>query len=171
MDTRLSGVQFGLLLVCWGVLLAGCHGKGRPPEVEQGKFTARVQGTLDDTITGAARYRATGDTLQAFELGRREGAGMSVELEPRSKGLYTYEVVEAEVFGTRRPEQGPGVMSFLTIGNGRFTAVDGALTITYVNDEQVGAEFSFFMEGEFDGAPVDGPSVDVTGAFNAFPEQ
>lgn len=165
MQTRLSVVW--IVLAVSGLLLAGCQGRGKPPPVDEGEFTAYVQGTLSDTITGAAHYRKAEGVLQGFELGRREGSGLSIELEPHPLGLHTYEVVGSELFGVTRSGEQPGVIAFLTIGNGRFSAVGGTLELTYVDDEQVGAEFSFQMEGDFEGAPVDAPSVEVTGILNA----
>lgn len=171
MYNRLPVVWFGGFVLLWGLLLAGCQGKGQPPEVAEGTFTAYVEGTLADTITGKAHYRTRNDTLRAFELGRRDGSGLSLEVEPHPLGLHTYEVVSSELFGGRRPGQSPGVMAFLTVGNGRFTADDGTLELTYVDDEEVGAEFSFEMEGGFVGAPVDEASVEVTGVFSTLPER
>lgn len=170
MQTRFSVLQIGMVLVLSGVFV-GCQGRGKPPPVEEGAFTAYVQGALSDTITGTAHFRTEDGTIQGFELGRRNGSGLSIELESHPLGLHTYEVVGPELFGVSRPGQSPGTIAFLTLGNGRFAAVNGTLELTYVDDEQVGAEFRFQMDGDFEGAPVKASSVEVTGMLNAPPER
>jgi hypothetical protein len=108
--------------------------------------------------------------LVGLELGPKDGAGLSMELEPRPPALRTYEVIDAELFNTERPEHPPGILAFLTVDDARFEAADGTFELTYLNDEQVGATFSFLMEGDFENGPSDAPSVQVTGALNAPPE-
>jgi hypothetical protein len=159
------------LLILGGLLLAGCAGKGTPPDVPAGRFTAHVEGSVSDTLTGAVNYRMAEGALVGLELGPKDGPGLSMELEPQPPALRTYEVIDAELFNTERPESPPGILAFLTVGEGRFEATDGTLELTYLNDEQVGATFSFLMEGDFEDGPSDAPSVKVTGSLNAPPER
>jgi hypothetical protein len=160
-----------LLLVLGGLLLPGCEGKGHRPNVPAGQFTAYVEGAVSDTLTGPVHYRAKDDSLVGLELGPKDGPGLSMELEPQPSELRTYEVVNWELFNLERPGSPPGVVAFLTVEEGRFEATDGTLKLTYVGEEQVGATFSFQMEGDFVEGPSEIPSVSVTGALNAPPER
>jgi hypothetical protein len=171
MSIDFVSVRCWLLLVLGGLLLAGCEGKGTPPDVPAGRFTAHVEGSVSDTLTGPVHYRMDDGTLVGLELGTTDGPGLSMELEPQPPTLRTYEVIDAELFNTERPESAPGILAFLTVGEARFEATDGSLELTYLNDEQVGATFSFLMEGDFEDGPSDAPSVKVTGALNAPPER
>jgi len=160
-----------LPLVLIASLLVGCEGRGTPPEIPAGRFTAHVEGSVSDTLAGPVHYRMKDGTLVGLELGTKEGAGLSMELEPRPPALRTYAVIEAELFNTDRPESAPGILAFLTVDAAQFEATDGSLELTYLNDEQVGATFSFLMEGDYENGPSDAPSVKVTGALNAPPER
>jgi hypothetical protein len=161
-----------LLLLGPGLLGGGCEGRGTPPDVPSGEFTAHVDGSVSDTLTGAAHHRLSDDgALVGLELGAQDGPGLSIELEPQPPALRTYEVVDAELFGVDRPEQPPGAMAFLTLKTARFEAVDGTFELTYVDEEQIGATFSFQMQGEYEQGPGDAPSVAVTGALNAAAER
>ena len=162
--------QWSLLLL-GGLLLVGCEGKGTPPDVSAGQFTAHVEGSVSDTLTGPVHYRMDDGALVGLELGPKDGAGLSMELEPQPPALRTYEVVDAELFNMERAGSPPGILAFLTVGEARFEATDGSLELTYLNDEQVGATFSFLMEGDFEDGPSDAPSVKVTGSLNAPPER
>ena len=163
--------RYWFLFLLGGLLLAGCEGKGTPPDVSAGRFTVHVEGSVSDTLTGPAHYRMDDGALVGLELGPKDGAGLSMELEPQPPALRTYEVIDAELFNMERPESPPGVLAFLTVGEARFEATDGTLELTYLNDEQVGATFSFLMEGDFEDGPSDGPSVKVTGSLNAPPQR
>lgn len=149
------------------LLLIGCGGKGQMPDVPAGQFDVTVKGGVSDTLSGPVHYRAKGDSLVGMELGPRDGPGLSIELEPQPPALRTFEVVDAELFGTTQTGSSSGVMAFLTTGEARFAATDGTLDLTYVGNEQVGATFSFQMEGEFVESPSERPAVEVTGALNA----
>lgn len=162
-------VRYWCLLLLGGLLLAGCEGKGTPPDVPAGRFTAHVEGSVSDTLTGPVHYRMDNGSLVGLELGPKDGAGLSMELEPQPPALRTYEAIDAELFNTERPESPPGILAFLTVGEGRFEATDGTLELTYLNDEQMGATFSFLMEGDYENGPSDAPSVKVTGSLNAPP--
>jgi len=156
-----------LLLLLGGLVLAGCGGRGSSPDVPAGRFTAQVEGTVSDTLRGEAFARRSGDELLGLELGPEDGAGLSIELEPRPLALRTYEVVDAELFRLERPDTPPGLLAFLRLEHAQFEAVDGTLELTYVNEDRVGATFSFQMEGAFEEGGEDGVSVEVTGELNA----
>lgn len=171
MHTSAALVRSAALLFLVGGVLWGCGGRGTPPEVPSGEFTAYVEGSLSDTLSGAVHHRITeeGD-LTGLELGPKTGAGLSIDLEPHAPALRTYDVVDAELFGLARPDQPPGVMAFLTLSRGQFQAVEGTFELTYVNEEQIGATFTFQMEGQFSGGRGEVPSVTVSGVLNAVPE-
>ena len=162
-------VLYGLLLVVGVVLLSGCEGQGDPPDVAAGRFTAHVDGTLSDTLSGDAHYRMDDGAIVGVELGAEEGPGLSIELEPQPPELRTYEVVEAEIFGMERTGSPPGVLAFLRLKEITFEATDGSFELTYVNEEQIGATFTFQMEGTYVEGPSDDASVEVTGELNAPP--
>jgi hypothetical protein len=164
-----SHVWIALLL--GALLLGGCEGKGEPPNVPAGRFTAHVDGAVRDTLTGSVHYRTRNDSLVGLELGPQNGAGLSIELEPYRPALRTYEVVNWELLNLDRPGSPPGVVAFLTVDEAQFEAVDGTFELTYVNDERVGATFAFQMEGDFVEGPSETPSVAVTGSLNAPPER
>jgi len=139
--------------------------------VPSGEFTAYVDGRISDTLSGAVHHRITEEgALTGLELGPEDGAGLSIDLEPHAPALRSYEVVSAEIFGLERPNQPPGVMAFLVMDAAQFEAVDGTLELTYVDERQIGATFTFQMEGEFNGGRGDDSSVEVTGVLNAAPE-
>jgi hypothetical protein len=165
-----SILSTGLLLL-GALLLGGCEGRGSPPDVPAGEFTAHVRGTVDDTIAGPVHYRMKSDSLVGLELGAKDGPGLSIELEPQPPALRTYEVVDWTLFGKDRSESPPGLVAFLTVDEAKFEATDGTLELTYVDDERVGATFSFQMEGEFVDGPSENPTVEVSGALNAPPER
>lgn len=159
----------GLLLVA--LLGSGCGENGNVPDIPVGQFRADIDGTVSDSLTGAARYRMEGDTLVGLELGTKRGEGLSIQVEARPLAVRRYEIVEAGLFGTARPGGPPGALSFLTIDGAQFEAKGGTLEITYVGTAQVGATFAFQMEGDFETIPSDAPSVEVAGEVNARPEQ
>lgn len=162
---------------CWtmlllsGLLVVGCMEKGTPPSVSTGRFVAHVNGTINDTLKGPVHYRTKGDSLSGLELGPENGAGLSIELEPRPPALRTYEVVNWELLNLERPGAAPGAMGFLTVGGARFESIDGSFELTYLGSDQVGATFTFQMEGEFVQGPSESPAVAVTGTLNATPER
>jgi hypothetical protein len=168
MDARFASIRL-VILVLGGLLLAGCGGEGTPPDVPAGTYTAHVTGALSDTLTGPAHHRTRDGALTGLELGEKGNPGLSIELEPQPADPRTYEVVPADLFRLDRPNDPPGVLAFLSLEPAQFEAVDGTLELTYVGEEQVGATFSFEMEGRFEDGPSDAPSVQVTGALNAPP--
>ena len=149
------------------LLLVGCEGRGTPPDLPAGQFSAYVEGTVSDTLTGTAHYRRRDGAITGLELGARNGPGLSIELEPHPPELRTYEVIEAELFRLDRPDSPPGLLAFLSLEGAQFEAVDGTLELTYVGDGQVGATFQFQMEGTLEKGGYDDASVSVTGALNA----
>lgn len=153
------------------LLLIGCGGEGQKLDVPAGQFKASVKGAISDTLSGPVHYRARGDSLVGLELGMRTGPGLSIELEPHPPALRTYEVVTGKLFGTNRSGSTSDVMAFLATDEAQFEATGGSLELTYVDDEQVGATFTFEMEGEFAKGPSESPAVEVTGALNAPPER
>lgn len=168
MHTRVSLVRSGLVLLLATLLWGGCEGRGTPPDVPSGEFTAYVNGSLADTLSGAVHHRLTEDgALTGIELGTKDGPGLSVDLEPMPPALRTYEIIEAELFGLERAGGAPGAMAFLSLDGMQFQAVDGTVELTYVDDDQIGATFTFQMEGEYNGPASDEPSVEVTGVLNA----
>jgi hypothetical protein len=171
MHTSASVLRSVVLLWVVSGLLVGCGGRGTPPKVPSGEFTAYVDGSLSDTLSGAVHHRMTeAGALTGLELGPEDGAGLSIDLEPHTPALRSYEVVDAELFGMERPDQPPGVMAFLALDAAQFAAVDGTFELTYVDDRQIGATFSFQMDGAFDEDRGETPSVEVTGVLNAAPE-
>lgn len=165
-----SIVSTGLLLL-GALLLGGCEGRGSPPDVAAGEFTAHVRGAIDDTIAGPVHYRMRGDSLVGLELGAKDGPGLSIELEPHPPALRTYDVINWELFNRDRAGSPPGVVAFLTVDEAQFETTDGTLDLTYVDDEWLGATFSFQMEGEFVESPSERPAVEVSGALNASPQR
>lgn len=167
MDSR----RYYLGLVILGVwFVAGCGGRGTPPDVPTGRFVAHIDGTISDTLEGAAHYRTANASIVGLELGAPDAGGLSMELEPRLPALRTYEVVDWELFNLERAGDGPGIVAFLHVDGAQFSATSGTLEVTYVEDDQIGATFSMEMEGTFDDGPETSPSVRVEGTVNAPPE-
>jgi hypothetical protein len=158
----------GVVLLLAGSLLGiGCEGRGTPPDVPEGRFTAQVTGAVSDTLSGTAYYRRSDGALTRLEFGARDGPGLSIELEPQPPGLRTYEVLEPELFRMERPDTSPGALAFLSLNHAQFAGTDGTLELTYVSEERIGATFSFQMTGRFDDGGGNDVSVEVTGAVNA----
>jgi len=159
--------RFLLSTLLLGLLFAGCGGQGTEPGVAEGRFAAYVEGGVTDTLRGKAHARHSGNTLVGLELGKEDGPGLSIELEPHPPALRTYDVVDAELFQMERPDTPPEALAFLCLDRARFAATEGTLELTYVSDEQVGATFTFQMDGAFDEGGSDVVSVEVTGEVNA----
>jgi len=105
--------------------------------------------------------------LVGLELDIDSVRGVSVELEPRTLALRTYEVVDAELLGVERTGALPGLNAFLVTRNGDFHATAGSLRVSYVADGAVGATFSLHLEGTFDGVPATEPSLRLSGTVHA----
>lgn len=150
--------------------LAGCSGEeGNAPKVPEGQFEAEVEGTVDTTLTGRARYRLSDGRLSGIELAVDSARGLSIEVEPAPVGRRTYQVVEWELLQVERPGGAPGFVAFLEMPRGSFEATEGTLEITYVSGSVVGAVFDVEMEGALDGLPDDNYSVTAKGRLMAVP--
>ncbi len=156
-----------VLLLLGSLLWVGCEGRGTPPDVPEGRFTAYVTGAVSDTLGGTAHYRRSDGALTGMEFGAHDGPGLSIEFEPRPPDLRTYEVLEPELFRMERPDSRPGALAFLSLDGAQFEATDGTLELTYVEEDRIGATFSFQMAGRFDDGGGDDVSVEVNGAVNA----
>lgn len=167
----LSSGRYCFCLIILGVwFVAGCGGRGTPPDVPTGRFVVHIDGSISDTLEGSAHYRKADASVVGLELGAPNARGLSMELEPRLPALRTYEVVDWELFNLERAGDGPGVMAFLRVDGAQFRATSGTLEVTYVEDERIGATFSMEMEGNFNDGPETSPSVHVVGTVNAPPE-
>jgi len=164
---------FGPLLsvLLGGLLLVGCGGQGAEPDVSEGRFTAYVEGAVSDTLRGVARARHEDDALVGLELGEQGESGLSIELEPHPPGLRSYEVVDPQVFRMDRRDGAPDGLAFLHLDRTAFEATGGTLELTYVSEEQVGATFTFRMEGALVERGGDAASIEVTGEVNAPTEE
>lgn len=159
-------VRCGLLIVLSGALLLGCDDDA--VDVPSGRFVATVDGAVTDTLTGRVHHRTEGGRLTGFELGPRDGPGLSIELEPRPLAPRTYEVIDRTLFGVSRKGAPPGAMAFLTTAHARFEAAVGTLRVEQVDGQTVAATFSFGMEGGTEGGG-EGTAVRVVGRFRAPP--
>lgn len=157
-------VRFLLLLV---LLLMGCGAESKL-DVATGRYRARVEGSLTDTLSGPAVYRQ-GSNRVGIELGQPDGAGLSIELGPRPLRARTYDVVAAELLDGARPDGPRGLIAFLSMGDARLEAVRGSLSVTRTTEGEVGATFDFEMEGFANGSPDD-LSVRVRGRLRATAE-
>lgn len=167
MSTNRFVTTLAATLVVALLVLVGCEGEGRAPDVPAGQFRAHVEGAVGDTLTGPAYARIEDGMLVGFEMGPADEPGLSVELAPHPLALRTYEVVGWELFSENRSEQSPDAVAFLSVDNARFAATDGTLELTHVEGERVRATFTFQMEGDFLEGPSDDPSVKVTGTLDA----
>lgn len=159
-----STLSWMLVLLLVG-LLSSC-GSGSQYDVPKGAFTARVEGGLADTLTGAAVYRVRDSALVGLELGSEEGPGLSMELEPRPLEPRTYEVVDRL---RPRPSGPTGAVVFLTMGSARLTATGGTVNLTAVRQGEVDASFDLEMSGAFEGSPR-ALTVRVRGSVRAIAE-
>jgi hypothetical protein len=166
------GVVGALLPMLLGALLfAGCGGRGTEPGVPEGRYTAFVQGAVTDTLRGAAHARHRDSMLVGLELGGEGGPGLSIELDPLPPALRTYDVVDAETFQIDGDDTSPEGLALLQLDEANFEAVGGTIEFAYVSEEQVGATFTFQMDGAFNEGGGDDVSVEVTGELNAPPLQ
>lgn len=161
-----------VVLACVGLLVlvgvACSKMEGTAPSTPAGKFEATVEGAITDTLRGRAHYRLSDSMLVGLELDADSVRGLSVEMEPRSLALRTYEVVDAELLGVERGEELPGFNAFLVTQNGDFHATAGSLHVSYLSEGELGATFSVEMEGTFDGVPGHDPSLSVSGTVHAY---
>jgi hypothetical protein len=125
-----------------------------------------VEGAVTDTLAGAVHHRTTDGRLIGIELGQRNGDGLSIELEPHPPATRSYAVIGRELFGMERAGDTPGVRAFLTVEGTQFRATAGSLHVQRVDEETIGASFSFAMEGKV-ASGGDDAGVRVTGELNA----
>lgn len=158
-------LSWGCCLLLGTFLMTGC-GSNAAPDVPAGQYAAEVEGAVTDTLEGAVHHRTADGRLIGIELGERDGAGLSMELEPYPPDTRSYSVIDGELFGMERPGGTPGVMAFLTVDGTQFRATAGSLHVQRVAGETIGASFSFEMEGEV-ASGGDDAGVRVTGELNA----
>jgi len=167
-----------IVLVFAGLALmaVGCGGgRGTPPDVAAGRYTARISGGLVDTLTGSARYRMDAGQLVALELGERGAPGLSIELDPRPPALRTYSVLAPALFRqegrtrTDTTEHPASALTFMEVGPARLHATGGALEVAYIGEERVAGTFTLRMQGGFRNSPDDDLTVRVTGRLHALP--
>ena len=153
-----------------GGLVLGCS-EPAPVDVAEGQFVAEVGGSVTDTLRGPVHYRMRDGNLVGLELGRRDRAGVSVELDPRPLAPGTYAIVDGPLFGDAADaSETAGAMAFLTTRDAEFTAARGTLTVERVQGETVAATFSFEMRGRMHRGGGDA-GVQVEGRLRAPPSR
>ncbi len=157
-------------LTLLAVIASGCgSGEGTPPDVATGRFEAELDGALDRSVTGEARYRMTDGNLTGLELVIDTAKGISVELEPGPIRRKTYQVLEWELLSVDRPGGRPGITAFLKTPDGSFESVEGMLDITYHEDNAIGGTFEFEMNGTLEGLPGEPYGLSARGRWIATP--
>lgn len=165
-----SPVVVWLVCAVMGGLVLGCS-KSAPVDVAAGEFVAEVGGSVTDTLRGPVHYRMRDGNLVGFELGSPDGAGVSVELDPRPLAPGPYAVVDGPLFGGEADtSEAAGAMAFLTTSDAEFTAERGTLTVERVQGEAVAATFSFEMRGRMHRGGGDA-GVQVEGRLRASPSR
>lgn len=155
-------------LVLLAFAFVGC-GDEVVPDLPEGRYEAHISGGMVDTLEGPAHFRRQERSLIGVELGLHEGPGFSLELGPEPLQQGTYEVVEAELIEGPGADSLKGVFAFLHLGNARFEAVRGSLSVTHANEEEVRGTFQLQMDGYATGSPDD-LSIRVEGGMRAVPE-
>ncbi|PEN14415.1 hypothetical protein CRI94_05130 [Longibacter salinarum] len=146
----------------------GCDdGKGTPPDVPTGRFEVRVEGAMDRTFTGEARYRLVDGDLAGFELVIDSTSGLSIDVEKGPIRRKTYQVVEWQLMQVERPGGPPGAMAFLETPDAAFEARNGTIQVTYTGEEAIGGKLSLTMEGSREGVPEDTHSIRAEGEWTA----
>jgi len=157
-----------LLLISTG--LSGCTSSTGtpPPSVSEGRFVARVDGAVVDTLTGDATLRLSdAGTLTGVELAVDEQRGVSVDLEPFPPALRAYTAIDPELLHLDRPGDTPGLVAYLGTPDGAFRTTHGRLDVSYVAEDAVGGSFVWEMEGTRTDS-LGGPStLTVEGALHA----
>jgi len=152
-----------LVLAIWAT---GCERSGTP-NVDSGRFSAQVDGSINETLRGKAIYRMSDGRLNGLELSVDSTTGLSIDVEPRSQPQGVYEVVGWDLLDVPRDGAPPGAAVFLEVPDARFEAVAGTLTVSTAEPDEVSGSFVFRMEGRYDGVARDAPFVSVTGSFRA----
>jgi hypothetical protein len=143
-DRRSSVLWLALALI--GALGLGCE-ESAPVDVAAGEFVIEIDGSVVDTLRGPAQYRMRDGRIAGLELGRPDGPGLSIELDPRPLSASTYAIVDGPLFEAGSAEAPAGAMAFLTTSDAEFTATRGSLTVERVHEQTVAATFSFEMRG------------------------
>lgn len=138
-------------------------------DVAEGRYQARITGGMVDTLTGPARFRHQDGTLLGVELGPPQGSGISLEIGPEPLKPRAYDVVAAELIEGPDADSLTGMFGFLQLGNAKFEATRGSLSVTGVRKGEIRGTFTFQMEGYAPGSPDD-LSVFVEGALRATSE-
>lgn len=167
LDSSVSSPSVWCLLLVV-LLWTGCD-DDVVPNVAEGRYRAEVSGGMVDTLTGPARFRHQDGTLLGMELGQREGSGVSLEIGPEPLEAGAYDVVAAELIEGPDADSLKGMFAFLRLGNARFEATRGRLSVTHVDEGEVRGTFEFQMDGYATGSPDD-LSIVVEGALRATPE-
>jgi hypothetical protein len=143
----------------------GCGTDG--PDVDSGRFSAQMTGSMTDRLRGDAVYRMEDGRLTGLELSVDSTTGLSVDVQPQSQPRGAYEVVEWDMLDVPRDGAPPGASVFLEVPDARFEAVAGTLTVSTAEADKVSGSFVFRMEGRYDGVARDAPFVSLTGSFRA----
>lgn len=136
--------------------------------MSEGRFVARIDGAVVDTLTGSATLRLTDDErLAGLELAVDEQRGASVDLEPFPLRLRTYTVIDPELLDLERPGDAPGLVAYLDTRAGFFRTTHGHLDLSYTTDASVGGSFVWDMEGRRNDSLGGPASLTVEGALHA----
>jgi hypothetical protein len=137
--------------------------------VAEGRFVARIDGTVRDTLAGTATLRRSDGRLVGLELNVDSTRGVSVDLEPHPAQLRTYTAIEEELLRADRPGDTPGLVAYLVTSTGTYQTTAGRFTVSYVEGraDAVGGTFAWTMEGTLRGVPAHRSTVQVEGVVHA----
>jgi hypothetical protein len=168
MSARLSCLLLSLALVLLSIAGTGCSEEGgAPPDVDVGRFDVSVEGAMEASYAGEARYRLVDGQLAGFELVIDSTSGISIDVEHSPIERTTFQVVEWELMQVERPGGAPGTMAFLETPNAAFEARDGTVSVTYTGEGEIGGNLELTMEGSREGVPEDTHSIRMTGQWIA----
>lgn len=160
------------------LLLVGC-GTEPGPNVPEGRYRLYVEGSLTDTLTGPATVHPHRNGRIGIELGALGESGLSIELA--SQGATSdanaprvhpgrYDVVAAPVLNSAPSDSLSGLLAFLSVAGRQFTATQGHLSVTHVDDEGVGGQIDVQLQ-ERSGDFTPEHTVRVTGVLHATSSQ
>jgi hypothetical protein len=165
-----SPIAAWFVCIVMGIFVFGCS-ESVPVDVAAGEFVAEVGGSVTDTLQGPVHYRMRDGHLVGLEMGTPDGAGVSVELDPRPLAPGAYTIVDGPLFGDEaEASEEAGAMAFLTTSDAEFTAARGTLTVERVQEETMAATFSFEMRGRMHRGGGDA-GVQVQGRLRAPPSR
>ena len=151
------------------VLLTGCGG-GTGVDVAEGRYRLYVEGPLRDTLSGPAVVRDLHNGRTGIELGRRDGPGLSLELAMGGRGSRgrpgRYDVVSSSLLQGPSSDSLVGLLAFLSVGDLRYTATQGHISVTDVRDGALAGRVELEMAEQGDTVPGD-HTVQVTGVLRA----